>query len=95
MRGTRVPRANARAALRPVLQGRQGGGPRIDLADGNSLSCYRRVAVEDLLAHREGIYYEVSFDEPDFLRCKTRRDKVRCITSEVTSEAQPTDVKWF
>jgi hypothetical protein len=62
------------------LQVRQ-GGTRVDLAGGNSLSCYRRVAVESLLAdQKQGVFFEISFDEPDLLRRKSTRDKVssRC-----------------
>ena len=62
------------SATLPLLQGK--AGTRLELG-GNSLACYRCVAVEDLLAdHRQGIFFEVSFDEPDFLRRKTSRDKV-------------------
>lgn len=62
-----------------ALQGR-GATTRIDLTDGASLACYRRVAVDSMLADpRQGVYFEVSFDEPDFLRKLRGRDKVRCM----------------
>jgi hypothetical protein len=57
-------------------QGR-GSTSRVDRRDGASLTCYRQVAVEDLLVDsRQGVYFEVSFDEPDFVRKLRGRDKV-------------------
>lgn len=60
------------------VQGR-GSTTRVDLQDGASLTCYRHVAVESLMADpRQGVYFEVSFDEPDFVRKMRGRDKVSC-----------------
>lgn len=70
----------AKPPLSCCLQGR-GGAARVDMPDGISLSCYRHVAVETLLADpRQGIYFEVSFDEPEFLRRLRGRDKVSTCT---------------